>query len=256
MRELQAADLLQLAEICTTSEVSAFESGVLELLRRHVGFDLAMFRRKHDYGAVSVGFDPGLLRAVVPFWPAIVAEALQNPKISDQKPSVACDAQFYDRRQFESMVSYRVIGKPSGEKAGVSLLSWRGGHCIAHLRLARGQGEFKGAELDRLRAFMPQIQLAETLRYVQSKLPETAAALTSDVSDESEIGARRLSARERDIVSYLGLGYTNEQIASACGSSPHTIRNQLSRAYAKLGVASRAEAVSVLAYRARRKPAR
>ena len=150
----------------------------------------------------------------------------------------------------------RVNQETWAEKAGVSLLSWRGGRCVAHLRLARGHGEFKAAELERLRAFMPQIQLSETLRYVQSKLPEAAAAPTSDVSDESEIWARRLSARERDIVSYLGLGYTNEQIAAACGSSPHTIRNQLSRAYAKLGVASRAEAVSVLARRARRKPAR
>jgi DNA-binding CsgD family transcriptional regulator len=55
-----------------------------------------------------------------------------------------------------------------------------------------------------------------------------------------------LTERERELLSYLGLGYTNEQIASACGVSPYTVRNQLSRAYSKLGVATRAEAVAAL----------
>jgi DNA-binding NarL/FixJ family response regulator len=132
----------------------------------------------------------------------------------------------------------RLLARPSGEASGVSLLSWWRGRCVAHLRIGRRHGGFSRAEIDRLRAFMPQIRLSESLRYVQSKFPASA------LSERS--AACKLSAREREIVSYLGLGYTNEQIAAACGSSVHTVRNQLSRAYAKLGVASRAEAVSVL----------
>jgi DNA-binding NarL/FixJ family response regulator len=62
-------------------------------------------------------------------------------------------------------------------------------------------------------------------------------------------GADRLSAREREVLSYLHLGYTNQQIALALGSAPSTVRNQLSRVYEKLGVSSRAEAVGVSAAR-------
>jgi len=54
-----------------------------------------------------------------------------------------------------------------------------------------------------------------------------------------------LSEREREVLSYLPLGYTNRQIAQALGSATRTVRNQLSRAYEKLGVGSRAEAVAV-----------
>ncbi|MDD9947519.1 MAG: LuxR C-terminal-related transcriptional regulator [Myxococcales bacterium] len=55
-----------------------------------------------------------------------------------------------------------------------------------------------------------------------------------------------LSPRELEVLSYLPLGYTNKQIALALGTSAGTVRNQLSNAYLKLGVACRAEAVGVL----------
>ncbi len=55
-----------------------------------------------------------------------------------------------------------------------------------------------------------------------------------------------LSKREREVVGYLGLGYTNQEIALALGSAPRTVRNQLSRVYEKLGVSGRAEAVAAV----------
>jgi DNA-binding NarL/FixJ family response regulator len=48
------------------------------------------------------------------------------------------------------------------------------------------------------------------------------------------------------VLSFLRLGYTNAQIARARGNAERTVRNQLSSAYAKLGVSSRAEAVAAL----------
>jgi DNA-binding NarL/FixJ family response regulator len=56
--------------------------------------------------------------------------------------------------------------------------------------------------------------------------------------------AARLTPREREVLGYLHLGYSNQQIALALGSAPRTVRNQLSRVYDKLGVGTRAEAVA------------
>jgi DNA-binding NarL/FixJ family response regulator len=56
---------------------------------------------------------------------------------------------------------------------------------------------------------------------------------------ESEL----LSTREREILSYLRLGYTNREIGLALGTSFRTVRNQLSHLFEKLGVSTRAEAV-------------
>jgi DNA-binding CsgD family transcriptional regulator len=55
----------------------------------------------------------------------------------------------------------------------------------------------------------------------------------------------RLTPREADILSYLPLGYTNAQIATALGTSPRTVRNQLGGLFEKLGVATRAEAAAL-----------
>jgi DNA-binding CsgD family transcriptional regulator len=44
---------------------------------------------------------------------------------------------------------------------------------------------------------------------------------------------------------YLQLGYTNAEIALACGTSPATARNQLSSVFRKLGASTRAEAVAL-----------
>jgi DNA-binding CsgD family transcriptional regulator len=56
--------------------------------------------------------------------------------------------------------------------------------------------------------------------------------------------ATQLSPRERELLAYLRLGYTNREIASACGTSFRTVRNQLGPLFAKLEVSTRAEAVA------------
>lgn len=50
-----------------------------------------------------------------------------------------------------------------------------------------------------------------------------------------------LTARQRQIVEYLCLGYSNAQIALACNLSPHTVRNHLATLFDRFGVATRTE---------------
>jgi DNA-binding CsgD family transcriptional regulator len=79
------------------------------------------------------------------------------------------------------------------------------------------------------------------INWVTRALPAIGLGLRS-FSSLKRLGD--LSPREREIVEYVCLGYANRDIALACGTSPNTVRNQLSSIFGKLGVASRTELVT------------
>ena len=55
--------------------------------------------------------------------------------------------------------------------------------------------------------------------------------------------AEPLTAREKEVLQHMAEGLANKQIALALGISEHTVKFHLSALYAKLGAASRTEAV-------------
>lgn len=55
--------------------------------------------------------------------------------------------------------------------------------------------------------------------------------------------AEPLTAREKEVLTHMAEGLANKQIALALGISEHTVKFHLSALYAKLGAASRTEAV-------------
>jgi len=65
-------------------------------------------------------------------------------------------------------------------------------------------------------------------------------------TDRAERAARHgLTPREVEILDMVADGRTNREIASACFLAEKTVKNHINRIFAKLQVASRAEAVSV-----------
>ena len=56
---------------------------------------------------------------------------------------------------------------------------------------------------------------------------------------ERTVPSVRLTARERELITAITAGQNNRQIASACGISEQTVKNQLSALYQKIGVSSR-----------------
>lgn len=60
----------------------------------------------------------------------------------------------------------------------------------------------------------------------------------------AERAGRALTGREREVLSLLARGWTNERIADQLSISERTVRFHLSNAYGKLGLANRAEAVA------------
>jgi DNA-binding NarL/FixJ family response regulator len=61
----------------------------------------------------------------------------------------------------------------------------------------------------------------------------------------SEAADQALTPREQELLRYLGEGLGNREIAHAMGLSDHTVKFHLRSIYAKLGVRTRTEAVSV-----------
>ncbi len=55
-----------------------------------------------------------------------------------------------------------------------------------------------------------------------------------------------LTAAEESLVHWLAAGRSNADIGQCVGRSEKTVRNQLTKVYAKLGVANRTEAVALV----------
>lgn len=74
--------------------------------------------------------------------------------------------------------------------------------------------------------------------------PEAAQALVKLTNEPPALG-QDLTQREREVLSLMIEGLNNTQIAGRLTVSPSTIKSHVSRVLAKLGVASRTEAVTL-----------
>jgi DNA-binding CsgD family transcriptional regulator len=67
-----------------------------------------------------------------------------------------------------------------------------------------------------------------------------------DWSPPATGGGEELSAREHEILRWVALGLTNDEVARRLWLSPHTVRTHLQHIYGKLGVRTRTEAAARL----------
>ena len=97
----------------------------------------------------------------------------------------------------------------------------------------------KGASID---------QLAEGIRAARAGQPtlavEAMQALVLSVQAQSGVG-QDLSGREREVLALLAEGLSNAEIAERLVISVPTVKSHVRNIFAKLGVASRAEAASL-----------
>ncbi len=76
-------------------------------------------------------------------------------------------------------------------------------------------------------------------------LPRTLTGLLLRGQEAVEEPAEPLTAREREVLGLLGRGLSNKMIARDLRISEHTVKFHVSSIYAKLGAASRTEAVGL-----------
>jgi len=92
----------------------------------------------------------------------------------------------------------------------------------------------------------PQFEVVDKDADVVLVARETA---TRAIARDDSRADRSLSARERQVLALLADGLGNKQIAARLGISTNTVKTHLEMLFEKLGVSSRAEAVSAGAKR-------
>lgn len=93
----------------------------------------------------------------------------------------------------------------------------------------------------------PAIDVADLALRLTMMTPLLHIALFNATQGEPVVqpSVADLTAIEQELLMWLAAGRSNQEMASLRQRSPATIRNQLAKLYAKLGVSSRAEAVAM-----------
>jgi DNA-binding CsgD family transcriptional regulator len=232
-----------IAEIaCNARDQSDFERAVLEVLDSQLGFDVAFFTRSNYVSEVAPGLDRSVLLHAREHWDTMSNELTELMQFAQRRGGVLIDDEVLgselQRRRY-----YEVFMRPHrGHSTLFGFLVPRGVP-LGELVLGRtgASSRFQAADEALLRQLIPTLSVAAASFSVQPAPNGAPAGRPSSIRE-----AAKLTKRQYEVLQYLALGYTNAQIACALGTRERTVRNQLSAAYEKLGVSSRAEAVAVL----------
>jgi DNA-binding CsgD family transcriptional regulator len=139
----------------------------------------------------------------------------------------------------EELAFYREYLRPRGIESFISHTWWDQGrmHCVSLARTGRVR-RLERREADVLDRLAPLLVLGERLH------GQSGGRALSDAHVWAQ--AQGLSRAEQRVVDLVARGLTNREIGGVLGSSPNTVRNQLSSVYRKLGVSTRTELAFVL----------
>jgi DNA-binding CsgD family transcriptional regulator len=207
------------------SRVDEYDGFAFERFDRLIGFDVALFARAGGPSEVAPGFDRVLRPVWATRWNVYANELRPLLGAALAGGGALIDRQFFGARDLERKVYYQEIMAPLHGRSTLIGYLTRRGQVEAKLVLGRVRSsrDFTEDERRLLVALLPTLSVCEAALRAPTPEPVTEIALT------------RLSPR----------GYTTAEIALACGTSPSTVRNQLSSVFEKLGVSTRAEAVAL-----------
>jgi DNA-binding CsgD family transcriptional regulator len=226
MSARSAVDIIEIAAIQDSAQ--ELERAVLSRLRRDVGFDVAFFLRAGGVGPGQRGLAPGLAARMRERLDAYGADLAPVFARARRERGVAVDRDTLGPA-FERTCVYREFVAPhGGHSTALVTLSIAARH-IATLALGRcDRTAFSSRDVDALAQLVPALSLCELA-----------------VRNAGRAIDHGLTRREADVLDCLERGLTNREIARACGTSPHTVRNQLRAIFAKLGASTRTEAVAI-----------
>lgn len=235
-----------IAEIaCATAEPAAFERDALALLHAGIGADVSFFCSAAGMSEVALGLDARVRGVARRRWSRLLTEVAPMSKAAEESGGVVVDSELYGA-SLERLLYHDTFMRP--HRGRTTLFGFMGcqGRPLGKVVLGRcaGSRNFSTDEVSRLRELLPVLSLSQHA-YLRARGPSMSATRAALLQPGHASGRSALTVREREVLGYLHLGYTNEQIALALGSAPRTVRNQLSQVYEKLGVSGRAEAVAV-----------
>jgi DNA-binding CsgD family transcriptional regulator len=228
--------------------LAAFRSRALSILASGVRFDAALFHalspRVPLETAVLVGIDPGRLASSMAGWDRLAVDLGRLREVALERGGVASDREAFapgtrGRARFEAE-----IVRPLGMRALViAHLSVRAAIRSAVVLLRKRAEPFADPDLELLRGVVPVLAAGDALHAELDRAPTAALRTRTECVDQ------RLTERQREIVEYVAMGYTNQAIAGALGLSANTLRNHLAETFRRLGASNRADVVRLAVLR-------
>jgi DNA-binding CsgD family transcriptional regulator len=201
---------------------------VLDTLRPIVGFDCGIVWRPADPEARIDGFDRRIWERYHEREAAYAEDIGAIAGAACTLDGVTRDAVALTGAQRRRSAFMAEIIRPAGSASFLTAVMRLRGQVVAMMQLGRAPGfDFTEKAAQSLRELLPIITLAEAAH--PSPLFSRPLGLTR---------------RERELLGYLVKGFTNREIALACGTSRHTVRNQLAGLFRKADVSTRSELVA------------
>jgi DNA-binding CsgD family transcriptional regulator len=225
-------DILERSQ--SAGSVGEYREGVLRALRDELGADVALF---------GIGGGPSQwsalgMDAVLPTLFAGLAaygEEVAGVQRVAQRLGATTDRAVLGGSLERTRIFREVMAPLRGHESLFLVPEFRG-QKLGFVILGRtGRRRFSESDLARARLVAPVIGVS-------------CAALSASL-DRRRPETFGLSPRKLELLEYLELGYTTREIATACGTSAFTVRNQLSALYRQLGVSNCAEAAGLRARR-------
>jgi DNA-binding CsgD family transcriptional regulator len=204
-----------------------------------IGFDVAFLKTLPPHQASATrGFDETLLARVRERWP-VYAKELVPLTLASARAGVAVDVEVLGPAR-ERMAYYQELVRPQHGTASLYAYLAVGGAEVGGLMLGRAGAGFRPAEVETVRALVPTLAVA-LAAVLQPRRPCAVAPAA-------------VTLREHEVLRLVQLGYTNPEIARALGTSPNTVRNQVSSLLQKVGATTRAELVGLTVGQSERSP--
>jgi DNA-binding CsgD family transcriptional regulator len=208
---------------------------MLTVIDRLVGSDMASYNeidltRATADVVVSAGPPPDPDLAAV-----FAGHALENPLVAhqsatgDETPRRLSD--FISTRQFHRRAIYALIYEPLGVEAQLAFGLTQPGDHVVGFALNRSRPDFSERDVAVLATLRPL--LAQIRASLWARSPESPPA-----------SRWRLTPRQREVMSLLGHGATNHQIALSLGISEKTVAKHLEQVFRRLEVTNRTAAVA------------
>lgn len=223
--QVDARAVVELARSSATA--SAFQQALLTELVRHIGADVGTV----EIAGAKAPAVQGFRTDVVGDWHLARARHASElgPVLAAARTGATVDADVLGERRVQSTRYFAEVVRPHGGRDTLYALPAWDGEPTGCVLLGRcgPRGRFRRRDLDRVSTLLPTIALASMAVLKRAR------------------AAPPLSRRESEIVDLLRRGFRSKDIAGTLGSSPNTVRNQIWRLMARLGVATRAELIAV-----------
>ena len=199
-----------------------------------VGFDVAFLKIVPPPCAfVTSGFDAEILARARLRWPTYARE-LAPLTLASQRDGVAIDGEVFGTGR-ERLAYFQDLVRPHRGTSSLYAHLAVGGREMGGLMLGRTGLAFNSRDVHTLRGLLAPLSVG------------LAAVLQHERPHQADLGsvAATVTLREGEVLRLLQLGYTNPEIGRALGTSPNTVRNQVSSLLAKVGATTRAELVGL-----------